>query len=633
MAKPVLTVVERVENVDDAEQAFFDALSDESTLLESALVEKKKGFLTTFGERMSKYKAFLETSRVLFTLLAAAPHYPERPLDVRMSEAGEEVYRLLQEEEKNSQALEQKTEKNEKTEALKRLEERIESSSLDSVQKFDLLTISPYLLKYGLSVEEGARLVRDRSAYEEAYISLHRELSFEERQDLVTSLSGVYSGIAMDMNLKKGQMDRFHAADSASENRLYAMLAIAGKEMRPSTADGVFDRMFIKMLRNERSSTDLLSHVGGLEFKSFLATASARGRAEEFLKKVGTETERLALVETFVSVDFEHIKQDQIGAIAQVIIHEKDSSFGAEIKQMIKEKYTTALASGDEKALTVYGYLSSVYGNESANWLTKEHQERYGLEFQEKLSVNELFDENGIHTQLYYFYNDEDGDYSFQHFLEQNADWEIQDLNTYVVLRKITPEGRTIEMYANKPTFAKNGEKDRLKEFELSDVKPAIDIIKEQLKEKGQVIHTEVHRGHAYWSRDTANDLSKETKLYFDGSCGGSATTEWAVENAPNAQLIYNSHEGMAVINDATLKIMNARLLDGKDLIWKDIREEAKDSVTQSISLKTTVADWWKGRDTKAIVEDRFADYYFPDMEESAGHVVGSVVLKSLSGY
>jgi hypothetical protein len=78
---------------------------------------------------------------------------------------------------------------------------------------------------------------------------------------------------------------------------------------------------------------------------------------------------------------------------------------------------------------------------------------------------------------------------------------------------------------------------------------------------------------------------------------------------------------------------MNKQLLVGKDLVWREIREEVKETVTGNISWKTTAGDWWKGRDTKAIVEDRFADYYFPDMEQSAGHVVGSVVMKSLSGY
>jgi hypothetical protein len=69
----------------------------------------------------------------------------------------------------------------------------------------------------------------------------------------------------------------------------------------------------------------------------------------------------------------------------------------------------------------------------------------------EVLSLNRII-KNGKNIQQHFFFDDEDGRASFNHFLGSfnRNHWQIEDYQTYILIKSIL--GNKIEIFANKPS-------------------------------------------------------------------------------------------------------------------------------------------------------------------------------------
>ncbi len=607
--------------------------SSERLALETALVRQPKGTMQAIANRLGKYRSLLEASRFLF-LLAAQPgdiKQPESP-EIRVSEAAEIVHRMLSEE--NEKATEENLTVEQQDKRSKEFKEEIDAGNFDQATTVKLTDIIPFLLHENVPLKHAVELIQDSGAYEEAFLGSYRYGTAKQKADIKSYLTGWLEAEAMSMNLKKGQPDRFDYADASTDHRLYAMLALAGDDMRPSTAGttiegeqyvGVFDRLLIKMIQNETTATALLKDVDYIEYRSFFSTASTYDRIDEFLSKTKTPEERSALITRFVEGLEKDGSSKEISAVAQVVIHEKDSPIGQDVQKHIRSSYEQAVLNHDAKAEIIYGHLSSLYGDQADTWLG-DRRDSFTLEVHEQLPLSKLIDEQGNNTQLHYFYNDEDGEHWYQEFLSDHDDWVKIDHATWVELSKVSDDGtRIITMYANHPESAPgktegweekngNGITDILKDLERREKKPAIAM----------------HHGHSYWSQYTINRLPTESALYIDGSCNGADNLDQVFELAPQIQIVYNSHEGMGTINNAISDVINDQILSGRDLTWSTVREQTHSTIQESTGWKTWVTDYFSDRNTDAVLDDRMSDYVFPDMAESAGVTLGLVVEQQL---
>lgn len=473
------------------------------------------------------------------------------------------------------------------------------------------LSVLPVLDRDHLSPEAAKEIVHDAHRLTEARFDSFVMGNEGVQEDVVGGLTAEFTKHLKFMNEHKGQADRFTDAKEASPRELYGMMALAGDEGRPTTDQGVFKEMFVKMIKEDISAKELVDSAGGMHYQEFVSTASANGTLDDFLRRAETPEERHDLMARVVDGLDTNPNVEDLSAVAQTILKEGDSPAGRDLQEAIAQKYEAAVSGHDVRGEEVYGYLSGLYGQEADSWL-KEKSADYKLEFQKTLPVRELLNAEGENIQVYHFYNDPDGDMSFKHFVseyEGQEGWSVTDHDTYVEVKKTEGE-RTVRILANKPEFATDGENDRMEKW---DGRSGITDIQAELSGAGKTAQVEVHRGHSYWADSTVESLSPDAKLYFDGSCGGASRAEDSLEKVPQAQLIYNGDEGMAVINDSFLSEMNDAILRGEDLDWGKLRGDVELKVSGILHA-----------------EEAYQKYVFPDMDASAGHVVGLTILDAL---
>lgn len=476
--------------------------------------------------------------------------------------------------------------------------EELRKSELEPGTKRLIAQVHQYVHDNHLTLDQAAELVGDQHKFMEALVYTAINGSSQEAERAEYTLSNDAQSRVMDMNLLKGKANRFESVRGATSTELYATIVYGADYARPSTAKPLFDLFHKQMKAEEKDAVSFIEGLDGLEYHQFVNLATLHGKFDEFLTLAESPEEKQELVHRFVA-DLETVDTDErLSAISQVLVYSKDRFVLGQMRTELEREYREAVESDDEQAQAAYGVLSTlIEGSES--WLG-ERAADYSVELKDRLEVKELFNERGENVQAYYFYNDEDGYWSFMNFVntyKRSSGWEIEDHGTFVEISK-TQESRSIVIYANKPMASVGGEHE-LMELTTADKAEAVmtengwtasiaDIPDEEWQEgrpngfsdmyehmdaNERAPHIQVHRGHSYWSGYTQQEVNPETKFFFDGSCGGASEIEKILRSAPDAQVVYNSDEGKAGINDSILANINERILTGEDLDWEEIKQ------------------------------------------------------------
>lgn len=462
-----------------------------------------------------------------------------------------------------------------------------------------ILEISSFVIANELSLEEALEVVSDDHKFWDAQVEVMLTGSPQEREDAKEYLSSEAEQRIKYMDFHKGEAGRFESVAGASVNELYTTILFGAEMGRPSSTQPLFDMMHRDMKAQGLTPSAFLEQVGGYEYHKFVKLASENRRFDDFLKLAQTQEEKEQLVDGLLGSLDQGETAEKLASAAQVIVTERNAEVRGMLRAQLESEWNQAVEEGSREAQVAYGLLSDLYGKE-ATWLGERANE-FSIELENELEVSDLLNERGESVQAFYFYNDTDGHWSFHHFLNEfrsQGGWEIKDQGTFVEVSK-EQDGRTVIMYANKPMAGLEGEfrdmvdsydgmLEALKYMEAS--RSIADLPKDAwesgppngvedmatfMAENDRSPSMQVHRGHVYYNGYTMEQLDPNTKLYFDGSCGGGADMDTALRSLPDAQVLYNTQEGKSGINDAIVASINKRILAGKDIVWEDVRREA----------------------------------------------------------
>lgn len=229
----------------------------------------------------------------------------------------------------------------------------------------------------------------------------------------------------------------------------------------------------------------------------------------------------------------------------------------------IKDEYARVKQKNDKNAETVYGLLAGLFSKNALineSWL-QEMSRKYKIEDVSKIKSKELFNREGLNIQQYFFYDDEDGEASFQSFISKYQNkkvWTIEDKERFVLIKSKT--GKNMEIYANKPKYEEEGQGE----------------INEILTKKNIETIIIVHRGHSFHVGKTIQRMPKTAKIVSLGSCGGYKNIDAVIERAPDAHIISTKGKGTMTVNDPLLYALNQRIINGKDVYWPEFWEQMK---------------------------------------------------------
>lgn len=420
-----------------------------------------------------------------------------------------------------------------------------------------------------MTLADTARLSVHTSAYFSRLVTMqlqHREPGSSTREALLDK-----EALALVQYLNslhdRPEAERFRLVAPLTARELYYVLAYGAEESFTSTYRGVFDRLLARMHAEGLTGHQLLEHVQEVRVRDFLKAAALFNRLEAFLATFASPVRRWALLTRLV----EHIELTadvavDAATVADILDAPWDSHSLRLLRDTITREYQRAVRTQHQAAVAVYGLLAArllprqAALPHDATFTAIAQRYRPALPTLTELPSARLFP-RGRNVQRYFFYPDEDGALSFSSFLAQyrfSRLWHLDDFGPFVRL-SATVDGRTMDMYANKPATAEEGT-------------AALDHWLQQQGLHPQVV---VHRGHSYYVGHTIAHLPATTVLVFLGSCGGYGRLDAVLKKAPEAHVITTKGIASHTINDPLLKVLNEYLLTGKDVRWEEFWPQA----------------------------------------------------------
>ena len=351
---------------------------------------------------------------------------------------------------------------------------------------------------------------------------------------------------------------RFKCIDSLPPGALYFIMVYGQDEIYTSSFLGTFKRMMERM--KPMKGDELLASLRYDHFRTFIRMCAGYNTLTDFLGTID-DTTKTALMTSFVNGlenggvnDLEDAVDvaDAFGSI-------KDSALSAFLQQKVRRNYEISYKLESRKGMVVYSLLAMLFegnkisGNDTGAYIASS---RLHLPPINKVPFRDLIDDSGVVYQQVFFFGDEDGQKSYDSYLDDfknDPKWKITLDSFWTVISSI--EGKKIEIYANRPLKEPQDEEatdSLIKYLDGHNIRPTVMI----------------HRGHSYHLPFTLSKLNKQVRIVILGSCGGYHNLYIVLDHSPNAHIVSSKQTGVMAINEPIIRSLNAMLLDGADVNW-----------------------------------------------------------------
>lgn len=348
---------------------------------------------------------------------------------------------------------------------------------------------------------------------------------------------------------------RFAAVREMGALELYTLIVYSPEEIFTSTFNGIFERLIFHMKNEGLNGFYLIDMANYNRFRTFIKLCAGYNTLSKFLGTMEAE-EAEALLKMFVtSLNSEDGNLSEAVNVADTFGSLDDPTYLNIFEGYLKEEFFKAESNQDTRAL--YGLLLKLLykklGNPSDSALVMQLQD-YPLPPVDGLSVSSISGTTQ-HTQMHFFFDDEDGLTSFSTFIAsfRSAGFGIEETKHYV---KISGKGKTnILIYANKPLSEREGQAELI-----------------EMVQKGEILPTViVHRGHSYYAMNTINNIPPFAKIVFLGSCGGYHNITEVIRRAPDVHIIASKQIGTYVVNNTLLVEMSKTIQNSDQLTWAQL--------------------------------------------------------------
>ena len=370
---------------------------------------------------------------------------------------------------------------------------------------------------------------------------------------------------------EESEQVRFEILNKLNSAEIYTLLVYSEDEIYTSTFLGMYNRLTKK---NEFTSNyEFLFSLKFNRFRTFIKMCAGYNTLDDFLSKMG-EFEKQKLFDKLVQ-GIENMNDNLSSAVTLVDTYGSIKSLPTKklFEQSILDYYYKIEYSDAQK---LYGSILSIceIGNAS-NINTVINNQKKELEV---LALDRIF-KGGKNIQQHFFFDDEDGRASYNHFLASfnRSYWQIEDYQTYIIIKTI--KGNKIEIYANKPSTEYAGQ----------------NAIREIFKSQNRWPDMVVHRGHSYFVDAAIESLTPSAEIVFLGSCGGYNIISQVLKYSPEAQIISSKQIGTLLVNDRLCYTINETIRKGEDLNWQNLWDKLN-------------SNFIKG----STAYDRFQDYIPP---------------------
>lgn len=375
---------------------------------------------------------------------------------------------------------------------------------------------------------------------------------------------------------------RFKSIDDFNWKELYTLLVYSEEEIFTSTFNGIFERLIYRLNQDKISGDKMLEMIKYNRFRTFIKICANYGKLGEYLKTMPKDQSRKILSKFTNNLDQNEGDLRSAINVANAFSSIGDSSLMEYMRANINSEFIRVEMEKNRNGIAIYGLLKSLFvksNKKDSSWYATM-QSNYKLNAIDKITSNELFGVDGVHRQIHFFYDDEDGEASFSSFMTTftNPNYKITKKPRYVIIESTS--GKKVKIYANLPKTELEGQAD-------------LDTIVKSFHSDIQMM---VHRGHSYYAMNTIDQIPLNTKIVFLGSCGSYHNLHEVLNRSQNVHIISSKQIGAMSVNNPLLLNIAESVREGKGLVWREVWKK-----TDAMINKNPAA------------MERFRDYVSPD--------------------
>jgi hypothetical protein len=402
-----------------------------------------------------------------------------------------------------------------------------------------------------LSFQQAENITKNEALFYKTLIDLRKNKSILASYTVDKEIETIAMSRVIEINLRHEDTEPFRFAPINNDNayEIYTSIVYSAEEVFTSSFLGMYKRLNEK--RKEPSGYAFLEQLNFNKFRVFLKQCAGYNKIDDFLLTMN-DSQQNALITMFVSGLYQY--GGDLGPAVDVADTygslENEKVKGIFVKT-IKRELRKCIQDQNEHGTKIYGLLFKLTGGDP-NEYTSNYV--FNIPALDRVYSIDLF-KNDIHIQQHFFFDDEDGETAFNHWLGLYpvSLYKKEDKGNYVLLSSIS--GKKMLIYANKPHSEIEGREDLKKLFE----------------ETGRFPDLIVHRGHSYYIENTLENMNHSNKVAILGSCGGYQNISKAMDNAMDVQIVSTKQVGTLVVNSTLIQEITETIRLGKDLVWLDI--------------------------------------------------------------
>lgn len=381
---------------------------------------------------------------------------------------------------------------------------------------------------------------------------------------------------------------RFKIIEPLTPAELYYVIVYGQDEIYTSSFLGAFKRLMEKM--KPMKGDQFLDTLHYDRFRTFIRMCAGYNTLSDFLSTMD-DTAKNTLMAGFIQ-NLQKGKEDDLEDavdVADAFGSITDTALTTFLLSRVKECYEQSYKQRSRKGVIIYSLLSRLLdGSRLSNNDTGANvvSARLGLPSINKVTFKDLLSDSGVVYQQVFFFGDEDGLHSYEHFTDlfrKDKRWKMVTEKYWTTITSTT--GRKVVMYANLP----------LPDQEADE---AIDKTSHLLDSLGIHPTIMIHRGHSYHLKSTMAHFTKNNKIVILGSCGGYQNLAGVLNRAPDAHIVSSKQTGTKGVNDEILRSMNNQLIDGQDVNW--------------ITMWKGLENLFNQKSASASDKEKFSDYVPP---------------------
>lgn len=402
-----------------------------------------------------------------------------------------------------------------------------------------------------LTFQQAENITKNEALFYKTLIDLRKNKSILASYTVEKEIETIAMSRVVEINLRHDDSEPFRFAPINNDNayEIYTSIVYSAEEIFTSSFLGMYKRLNEK--RKEPSGYAFLEQLNFNKFRVFLKQCAGYNKIDDFLLTMN-DSQQNALITMFVSGLYQY--GGDLGPavdVADTYGSLENEKVKAIFVKTIKRELRKCIQDQNEHGTKIYGLLFKLTGGDP-NEYTSNYV--FNIPALDRVYSSDLF-KNDIHIQQHFFFDDEDGETAFNHWLGLYpvSLYKKEDKGNYVLLSSIS--GKKMLIYANKPHSEIEGREDLKKLFE----------------ETGRFPDLIVHRGHSYYIENTLENMNHSNKVAILGSCGGYQNISKAMDNAMDVQIVSTKQVGTLVVNSTLIQEITETIRLGKDLVWLDI--------------------------------------------------------------